>query len=139
MADTNDIRNRMENAASQAKQAASQAKEGAHEAAATAMSKAHEMADAAGKKVDEATTALGERVKSVAGSLRERGPRDGMLGNATGAVAASLEHTGRYIQEEGLMGMAKDVTELIRRNPLPAVLVGIGLGFMVAHMFRRES
>lgn len=132
MADTNDIRNRMEHAASQAK-------ESAHEAATTAMSKAHEMADAAGKKVDEATTALGERVKSVAGSLREREPRDGMLGNATGAVADSLEHTGRYIQEEGLLGMAKDVTELIRRNPLPAVLVGVGLGFMLAQMFRRES
>lgn len=132
MTDTNDIRNRMEHAASQAK-------ENAHEAATTAMSKAHEMADAAGKKVDEATTALGERVKSVAGSLRERGPRDGMLGNATGAVADSLEHTGRYIQEEGLLGMAKDVTELVRRNPLPAVLVGVGLGFMLAQMFRRES
>lgn len=132
MTDTNDIRNRMEHAASQAK-------ENVHEATSAAMNKAHEMADAAGKKVDEATNAFGEKVKAVAGSLRERGPRDGMLGNATDAVADSLEHTGRYIQQEGLLGMAKDVTELIRRNPVPAVLVGVGLGFMLAQMFRRES
>jgi hypothetical protein len=73
----------------------------------------------------------------VAGTLRERGPQDGMLGTASGAVADRLDTAGRYLQEEGLVGMAEDVTELIRRNPIPAMLVGIGLGFMLARLFRR--
>lgn len=130
MADTNDIR-------SSAEHAASHASESIQQTASSAMGKAQEMAGSASKRVDEATTALGERVKSVAGTLRERGPQDGMLGSATGAVADSLENTGRYLQEEGLLGMTEDVTELIRRNPIPAMLVGVGLGFMLAKMFRR--
>jgi hypothetical protein len=60
-----------------------------------------------------------------------------MLGSATGAVADSLENTGRYIQEEGILGMVEDVTELIRRNPIPAMMVGVGIGFLLAKMVRR--
>jgi ElaB/YqjD/DUF883 family membrane-anchored ribosome-binding protein len=130
MADTNDIRSRVESAASQAGEQAQQA-------ASAAMSKAQEMASAAGKRVEEATSNLGERVKSAGGTIRDRGPREGMLGTATGAVADSLENTGRYIQEEGIGGMAEDITELIRRNPIPAMLVGVGIGFLLARMFRR--
>ena len=130
MADTNDIRSSVESATTQAGDAAQQA-------AASAMNKAQELASTASKRVDEATAALGERVRSAGSSLRERGPQEGMLGTAAGTVADSLEQTGRYIQEEGLVGMAEDVTELIRRNPIPAMLVGVGLGFMLAKLFRR--
>lgn len=132
MTENNDVRNNVENAALQAGDKAQQA-------ASAAMSKAQEIAGSAGKCVDEATAALGERVRSAAGALRERGPHDGVLGTATSAVADSLEHTGRYIKEEGLAGMAEDVTELIRRNPIPAMLVGIGIGFVLARLFRSGS
>jgi len=130
MADTNDIRSSVENVTNQGSEAVQQA-------ASSAMSKAQEMAGTASKRVDEATAALGERVRSAGSTLRERGPHEGMLGTATGSVADSLEQTGRYIQEEGLVGMAEDVTELIRRNPIPAMLVGVGIGFMLAKLFRR--
>jgi len=30
--------------------------------------------------------------------------------------------------------MADDVTDLIRRNPIPALFVGIGLGFLLARL-----
>jgi uncharacterized membrane-anchored protein YhcB (DUF1043 family) len=33
--------------------------------------------------------------------------------------------------------MAEDLTSLIRRNPIPAMLVGVGLGFLLARMTRR--
>jgi len=59
-----------------------------------------------------------------------------MLGNASGMVADSLDNAGRYLQEEGIVGMAEDVTELIRRNPIPAMLVGVGIGYMLAKLFR---
>jgi hypothetical protein len=89
------------------------------------------------QKVDEATAALGEKMQSVAGSLREKGPREGVLGSASSAVADTLESAGRYVREEGLTGMTEDLTELIRRNPIPAVLVGLGIGFLLAKAFRR--
>ena len=48
------------------------------------------------------------------------------------SVASGLESTGQYLEKEGLQGMAEDVQGLIRRNPLPAVLLGIGLGYIIA-------
>ncbi len=130
MADTNDIRSSVESAASQTG-------ENVQQAASTAMSKAQELASTASRKVDEATAALGERVQSAASTIRDRGPHEGMLGTATSAVADSLENTGRYIQEEGVLGMVEDLTELIRRNPIPAMMVGIGIGFLLAKVTRR--
>jgi hypothetical protein len=32
--------------------------------------------------------------------------------------------------------MADDVTELIRRNPIPAMLIGVGIGFLLAKVMR---
>lgn len=116
---------------------AQQTGERVQQAASAAMDKAQEMVSGASRRVDEATAALGERVKSAAGSLRERGPQEGMLGSASGAVADRLDTAGRYLQEEGLVGMAEDVTELIRRNPIPAMFVGVGIGFMLARLLRR--
>jgi len=49
-----------------------------------------------------------------------------------------LESTGRYLQEEGLKGVAEDMTNLIRRNPLPAMFLGIGLGFILARAISRS-
>ncbi len=142
MSDTSKaIRSSVEDAASKAsektQQAASAAMDKAQELASTAGSKASELASTAGKKVEDATSALGEKVQSMAGTLRERGPHDGMLGSASGAVADTLDNAGRYLREEGLLGMADDVTELIRRNPIPALFIGVGIGFLLAKAFRR--
>lgn len=82
--------------------------------------------------VNEATAAVGSSLKSLAGAIREHTPHEGVLGTASSAVANTLESGGRYLQHEGLSGIAADVTNLIRRNPIPAVLVGIGLGFLLA-------
>jgi hypothetical protein len=58
------------------------------------------------------------------------------MGTVADRTARGLEDAGRYLQEEGLSGMADDFTDLIRRNPIPAVLIGIGLGFMIARACR---
>jgi hypothetical protein len=53
-------------------------------------------------------------------------------GEASAVVADTLESTGRYLQEEGLKGMAEELTILIRRNPVPALLAAFGAGFLIA-------
>lgn len=109
----------------------------AQEFTSTAAQKAGDLAAAAGKRVDDATSALGERARSAASAIRDRGPREGMLGGATGRVADSLESAGSYLQEEGLAGMAGDLAALIRRNPIGSMFVGIGIGYMLARLLRR--
>jgi hypothetical protein len=77
-------------------------------------------------------------MKSLAGTIRDNAPRSGVLGDVSGSVASSLESGGRYLEEHGLSGMGKDMTEMIRRNPLPALLVGIGLGYLLARATHRS-
>jgi len=89
-------------------------------------------------RVNEATSAAGSGLKSLAGAIREYTPRQGVFGTASSAVADTLESGGRYLQQEGLNGMAADVTNLIRRNPIPAVLIGISLGFLLAKTTQRR-
>jgi len=59
-----------------------------------------------------------------------------VLSSATDTVASGLEQGGRYIQQEGLSGMADDLTTLIKNNPIPALLVGVGIGFLLARITR---
>jgi hypothetical protein len=54
-------------------------------------------------------------------------------------VASTLEQGGRYIQEEGLSGMTDDLTNLIKKNPIPALLFGIGIGFLLARVTSSRS
>jgi hypothetical protein len=108
----------------------------------TASSVAHTVEDAAvyvGRKAEDATSAVGAGLRSFGGSLREHAPHDGMAGDASSAVAKTLESTGRYLQEEGLQGMAEEVTNLIRRNPVPALLIAFGAGFLIARATTARS
>jgi hypothetical protein len=41
------------------------------------------------------------------------------------------------LEEHGFKGIGEDVTNMIRRNPVPALLVGVGVGFLIAQMMRR--
>jgi hypothetical protein len=90
------------------------------------------------KKANEATSAVGGGMKSLAGTIREKAPHEGKFGTASAAVADTLDKGGRYLQEEGLGGMGGEVTDFIRRNPIPAVLAGIGIGFLLAKLTTRS-
>jgi hypothetical protein len=117
------------------------------EAASGAANKARDMAssmthtagDAAsniGHRAEEATSAVGGSMRSLAGSLRESLPHEGVMGTASSAVADTLDRGGRYLQEEGLQGVGEDLTNLIRRNPIPALLIGVAVGFLIARSVR---
>jgi ElaB/YqjD/DUF883 family membrane-anchored ribosome-binding protein len=99
---------------------------------------AKEAASSVGHQADRATHAVGSGMESVAHTLRERMPHNGVVGAATSSVADHLESGGKYIEKEGLQGMADDVTNLIRRNPFPAILVGVALGYLIGRITVRS-
>jgi hypothetical protein len=123
-------------AAHSAQETASSAAQRAKEFASSASQTASDVASQAGHKAEEATTNVGHSIRSLAGTLREKLPHEGMLGTASSAVADSLDRSGRYIEEEGLQGIASDVTDLVRRYPIPALLIGLGLGYLIARSMR---
>jgi len=104
----------------------------AGEMASTAQQKAGDMACQVGHKVEDATAAVAGGMRTLSQSIREHSPDSGMLRTASASVADTLESGSRYIQEEGLSGMSNDLVNLVRRNPLPALFVGVAVGYLIA-------
>jgi hypothetical protein len=126
-----------------AQQAGTEVKERAQQAAGAVADKARDLAatarDAAttaGKRADDAAGAVGERMQSAADTLRREGPHEGYLGSASTAVAGALEKGGKYLKEEKLSGLAADITEVVKKYPIHAVLIGFGLGYLMSRSNR---
>lgn len=85
------------------------------------MEKAKEMANHAAENVTGAATYIGRRAEE-----------------ATSSVGGAMETTGQYLKNDGLQHITADVSELIRRNPVPAMLIGVGLGVLLAQATARR-
>jgi len=111
---------------------AGKAKEAAHSLGEMATEAAH----VAGRKADELVGDAGAGMKKLGETIAEKAPRQGVLGAASQSFAKSVREGGEYIEHARLSGMAEDLTEIIRRNPFPSILVGIGLGFLLGRALR---
>ena len=89
-----------------------------------------------GQSGEVAPTSAGSSVKGLGEKIKEQGPHDGVMGTATKHVGDTLEAGGKYLEEAGLSGVVEDLTALVRRNPIPAVFVGLGIGVLLARAFR---
>jgi hypothetical protein len=123
--------------ANEANQFANKAKETATDAMDKVKQTAASFGESASKKATEVTSAVGDGMRNLGGKIRETMPSEGYLGQASKTVASSLEEGGRYLANEGLSGLADDVGGAIKRNPMPAVLIGIGLGFLIGRTLRK--
>jgi ElaB/YqjD/DUF883 family membrane-anchored ribosome-binding protein len=103
---------------------------------ATVVQKMEDMASTIGHKAEGAVDSIGSGMKSLAGTIRDKAPGGGVLGNAASGVAGTLESGGAYLQDHNLHGMAEDATSLIRRYPLQAILLGVGVGILVGRALR---
>jgi len=123
-------------AADKAKEVASGVVEKVKDAASHAGQAVGSAATAVGHKAEDTVASVGRGMESLGENIREKGPDHGMLGKAAGSVASALETGGKYLEEKKISGMAEDFTDLIRRNPIPALLIGVGLGFLLARTLR---
>jgi len=125
------------NLGDKAKDFASQTADKAKDFASHTADQAKNLGTSAVNMADTATSRVGGGVTSMADKLRESAPREGVVHDAASKVADTLERGGRYLQEEGLSGITDDLTNVIKRNPIPSLLVGIGIGYLIAHALRR--
>jgi len=117
---------------------ASQAKEGVTAAVSAVQEKASNLASGVVERADAAIHATGKGMENLASGLRDHTPSEGFLGAASCKVADTLESSGKYLEEHGMGDMVNDLTDIIRRNPIPSVLVGIGIGFVLARATSRS-
>jgi hypothetical protein len=105
----------------------------------TASSLTQEARDAvptAHNKADGAISSVGEGISSLASSVRDKVSPDSALGSAAGIVADQLNAAGSYLQQHGLSDMGKDLTAVIRKYPVPALFVALGIGLLLGRTRR---
>jgi hypothetical protein len=109
----------------------------AKDAASAAADKAREYASRAGDKAEQTIHNVGEGMSHLAGSIRQNAPQGGMLGSAAGTVAERLDASGRYLREHDLGDIGEELSGMVRRYPIPALLCVFGIGFLVGGALRR--
>jgi uncharacterized protein YjbJ (UPF0337 family) len=85
-----------------------------------------------------AATAVAGGVESVQDALSTGWESaQGAIATAATAVAGGVESTSAYLQERKVEEMATDLTALIRRYPIQSLLIGVGLGYVLARLTKR--
>ena len=98
--------------------------------------KAREASATAANKANEAARVIGDRIGSLAGVIREKAPQEGTVATAATAVADGLESASSYLQEKKFEHLAKDISALLRTYPVQSLLIGVGLGYLLARRTR---
>jgi uncharacterized protein YjbJ (UPF0337 family) len=81
--------------------------------------------------------AVGEKIGSLAEAIREKAPHEGTVRTAATMVADKLDVAGGYLQEKDFNHVLGDVSSMIRRYPVPSLLIGLGIGYLLARSARR--
>jgi hypothetical protein len=108
----------------------------ARDAASTVAKGVGNAASFVGHKAEDATEAVGHGMRNLGSTIKDKGPESGMLGSATSTVGGALESAGEYLEEQGLGGIGRDITNMIRRYPFAALCVGISMGYLLARATR---
>ena len=105
-------------------------------AVATMTANAQELGSTTAKRANEAATVVGEKIGSLASVIRENAPHEGAVGAGATTVADGLESASSYLREKKFEHLAKDVTALVRTYPIQSLLIGVGLGYLLARRTR---
>ncbi len=82
-------------------------------------------------KADQLTGKIGQQIRTMAEILRERSPHE-TIRKTTYKVADKLESAGSYLEGDNLKILVSDAGSLVRRYPIKLILIGVGVGFLLA-------
>lgn len=99
--------------------------------------RAQEVSSQVADKADSATTRIGTKMTDAAQTIRERAPSSGPVSEVADTAAQTMERAGTYLQEQDLAGMRADLEGVIRQHPIESLLVGFGVGYLLARSMRR--
>jgi ElaB/YqjD/DUF883 family membrane-anchored ribosome-binding protein len=118
-------------------QAADDARARTSEAIDTARQKTADVTANASDKATDVMSTAGDKMTTLAQTVRDRAPVEGRAGEVATNAAETLERSGRYLQEADPQMVRMDLERLIRQHPIESMLVGLGVGYLLARTMRR--
>lgn len=105
-------------------------------ATSSVIEKAKDMGSQAVEKAKDMGSDALDRAKDYASSVSDQASQ--VASRISDKVGETYEAGRDYVTQRGLSGMGEDLTDIIRKNPLPAMLVGLGIGFLIARALRED-
>lgn len=99
--------------------------------------KAQQVSGQVADRADAATTTVGAKMTDAAQTIREKAPMSGPVADVADTAADTLQRAGTYLQQQDLADMRADLEGLIRRHPMESLLIGLGIGYLLARSTRR--
>lgn len=110
------------------------------DAASKVKERASEFGRSAAQKVDESRGGTAATLKSGADSLRSGAQNSGQaISDVANQTAEKIESTANYIRDHDFRAMLGDIEQVVRRNPTPALIGAVGLGFLLGAALRRRD
>ena len=129
-------------AVDQARTAGTPVTQTAGQALHTAQAKVGQVAGQAATTANQGMDAAAGGLNSLAGTIRDRsqsmsgqGP-SGTAQQAAAAAADKLETAAQYLRQTDPEQLVTELEALVRRRPVEAVLVAVGLGFLLSRVIR---
>lgn len=88
------------------------------------------------ERINQALGATGRQLNSLAQELRARAPQ-GQPGAMASSAAEVLDRGAGYLQGADAESLRGDLERLIRANPLQALVIGVGVGFLLGRTLKR--
>lgn len=89
-----------------------------------------------GNQADHLTANAGVYLGELGDRMSRSVTREGMLGNASQAVAGAVRESGEYLQDAKLTELTAGIAHVIRRNPIPTVLIGMAFGWFLGRKLK---
>jgi ElaB/YqjD/DUF883 family membrane-anchored ribosome-binding protein len=126
----------VQNTADKARDVAREAVESARDTATGVMDRARDVAGNMADKARDVAGNVADTARDWASGAVNAVKDSGVVNKAEEYVSEAWETGSRYVHEHNIKDMADDVAGVIRRNPIPALLIGVGLGFLLGRSLR---
>ncbi len=129
-----------ETAQEASEQAVRRTREAIDDAAKKARSRAKEFSEAAADRIDETRAPVAEALHQASDKLDQAAqniPADPVR-RAARSAADRLERGARYVEEHDTSEMAGDLMRVVKRHPVPSMIIAACAGFILARSIRRH-
>ncbi|HEX9445834.1 MAG TPA: CsbD family protein [Candidatus Binatia bacterium] len=81
-------------------------------------------------RLNQYSSETGATIAGITAKAQELGA------NASAKVKDAVDSAKSYLQEKNYSELTDDLTDVVRRYPVPSLLVGIGIGYLLARSMR---
>ncbi|GKS62754.1 hypothetical protein YTPLAS72_00580 [Nitrospira sp.] len=91
-----------------------------------------EMAQRGGEKARHLAERVGDEIADASGKIQDKLRETGKgVGEVVNTVSEKVRSSAQYLEDSSVEDVVEDVAVLVKRYPIHAVLLGVGIGFLL--------